>query len=57
MLCPIIENSNTIELTVHKTCCFILDLLGVTSVKAHHSVNGPDTGSLSFIISSYNHAH
>ena len=27
MLCPIKNNSNTIELTVHRTCYWVIDLL------------------------------
>ena len=32
MLCPTILNSNTIELTVHTSCYWVLDLLCVTCV-------------------------
>ena len=50
MLCPIKANSKTIELTVHNSCCCVLDLLCVTwfmsawNILAKNSTGGGGAG-------------
>ena len=43
MSCPIKVNSNTIELTVDTSCCYVLDLLCV-NIK-FHNLTKKDTSS------------
>ena len=44
MSCPIKANSNTIELTVRTSCCWVLDLLCVTLLILSHQVVYPING-------------